>query len=259
MTVPSVQPQLGRVLEVVADVLGDAVLAAYLHGSAVTGGLQARSDIDVLVLASRRTTHDEKRRLVAGLAAVSDRADLAGFERPVELTIVVAAEIRPWRYPPPMDFQYGEWLRDQFARDALEPEKPANPDLAILLAAVLGASVTLAGPPPDELLDPVPPADLRRAMTDELPSLLADLDSDTRNIILTLARIWTTLATGEIRSKDAAADFVLARLPREHRAVLARARAAYLGDEDERWDDLHDEVHAFAEHVLRSIRAAPPA
>ena len=39
-----------------------------------------------------------------------------------------------------------------------------------------------------------------------LPALLADLANDTRNVLLTLARIRTTVASGEIRSKDDAAD-----------------------------------------------------
>ncbi|MBM0238323.1 DUF4111 domain-containing protein [Micromonospora sp. ATA32] len=59
---------------------------------------------------------------------------------------------------------------------------------------------------------------------------------DTRNVILTLARIRTTLATGGIRSKDAAADFVLDRLPaappgagRRRPGDLSRARRRDLG------------------------------
>ena len=75
-------------------------------------------------------------------------------------------------------------------------------------------------------------------MLEGIGPLLADLDDDTRNVVLTLARIWTTLGTGEFRSKHAAADWALERLPEEHRAVLARARAIYLDDEPERWDDL---------------------
>lgn len=87
-----------------------------------------------------------------------------------------------------------------------------------------------------------------------MPDLLAELDTDTRNVLLTLARIWTTLATGEIRSKDAAADWALARLPAGHRPVLAHARAVYLGDEDERWDGgLLTGVRPCADHLVRAI------
>ena len=78
--------------------------------------------------------------------------------------------------------------------------------------------------------------DLRRAIVAAVPQLLGDLDHDSRNVLLTLARIWTTLATDTIRSKDAAADWVIERLPSAHRAVLAHARAVYLGEEEERWD-----------------------
>jgi predicted nucleotidyltransferase len=247
--------QLDLVVDVVDEVLGPSI-AAYLYGSAVVGGLRPGSDLDILVVAERATTHEEKGRLVDGLFAISDRRDVPGLERSVELTIVVGPDVRPWRYPPPMDFQYGEWLRGRFERGELEPEKPLNPDLAILVTEVLGASVALLGPPAREVLDPVPAADLRRAMTDELPSLLADLETDTRNIVLTLARIWVTVVTGEIRPKDAAADWALGRLPAGHRPVLARARAIYLGDEPERWDDLRDRLEPFADAILAAIRRA---
>jgi Aminoglycoside adenylyltransferase, C-terminal domain len=57
-------------------------------------------------------------------------------------------------------------------------------------------------------------------------------------VIVTLARIWSTVATGAIRSIGDAADWALDRLPEEHRMALARARAIHLGHEEERWDDL---------------------
>ena len=131
------------------------------------------------------------------------------------------------------------------------------------LTAALQDSWPLHGRPIVELVDAVPRGDLVRAMTDELPSLLGDLEDDTRNVVLTLARIWTTLETGEIRSKDAAAHWVVEQLPVEHRAVLERARAAYLGTEADRWDDLRPEVAAHASYVAAEIRRlvddlAPP-
>ncbi|PVE11096.1 hypothetical protein Y717_17670 [Streptomyces scopuliridis RB72] len=62
-----------------------------------------------------------------------------------------------------------------------------------------------------------------------------------------------TVATGSVTSKDAAADWALARLPAEHRPPPARARAICLGDEDERWDDLLPYVGAHADHVVAAI------
>ena len=80
---------------------------------------------------------------------------------------------------------------------------------------------------------------------------------DIRNGLLTLARIWSTLATGEIRSKDEAAGWALAHLPVEHRPVLAHARAAHLGDEAEDWRALAPLVRPHVDHVTEQIGALP--
>ena len=68
-------------------------------------------------------------------------------------------------------------------------------------------------------------------MLSGIDGLLEDLDSDTTNVVLTLAR-----------------------LPDEHRAVVARAREIYLGNEDERWDDLEARIRSAAEYVVREIQ-----
>jgi streptomycin 3"-adenylyltransferase len=104
----------------------------------------------------------------------------------------------------------------------------------------------------------MPRADLVRAVLDELPGLLADVDDDIPNELLTLARIWTTLATGEIRSKDGAADWVLERLPAEHRAVLEVARADYRGDACDRWDHVLPAAAACVESMARAVRSMAP-
>jgi hypothetical protein len=207
------------------------------------------------VASRREATPAERRTLIDGLLPISGRHARNGPARPLELTIVVQSEVRPWRYPPALDFQYGDWLRREFERGELPPWPTPSPDLAVLITTVLRTSQPLLGPPAVQVLDPVPAADLERAMLDSIADLLADLEPDTGNVILTLARIWTTLGTGEIRSKDAAADWVLPRLPAEHRPVLARARAIYLGDEPDAWDDVRPAVHAHAAYVVQSIRA----
>ena len=89
-----------------------------------------------------------------------------------------------------------------------------------------------------------------------MPALLAELETDTRNVILTLAGIWTTLETGAIRSKDAAADWALERLPAAPRPVLARARATYLGDVEESFSGLEDRIRPHADHVVAQIARA---
>ena len=129
----------------------------------------------------------------------------------------------------------------------------------MLITNALAGNAPLFGPPPAEVLDHVPPADLRRAMVAGVAHLLGDLEEDTRNVLLTLSRIWVTLETGEIVPKDAAAEWVIARLPKEHRPVLARARAIYL-DEVEGWDEaLRARALPVAERLVREIERLEPS
>ena len=250
--------QLDEIVGLVRRVLGDDAIGAYLHGSAVLGKMRPRSDVDVLVVSRRRTTADERRMLVEGLMELSGRGLAWGKPRPIELTIVAQADIRPWRYPPRSEFQYGEWLRAGCERGLIPVPADASPDLAPIITMVLHGNRPVFGPPPADLLDPVPPDDLIRAIIAGIPSLLADLDPDTANVVLTFARIWATVATGTIWSKDGAADWALARLPEQHRAVLVRARAIYTGEEDpnERWDDLRADVRPHVDAVLAEIEQA---
>jgi predicted nucleotidyltransferase len=252
----SAEAQVRQVVDGVREVLGAELVGMYLFGSAVLGGLRPRSDVDVLALIRRSTTSEEKRALIEHLLAVSRRP------RHVELTIVTQPAIHPWRYPPERDFQYGDWWRDRFEAGELEPwPAPTDPDVASLVTLVRHADHPLLGPPPAHVFDPVPRDDYVAALRTCVRDVVADLragSDDTRNYVLTLARVWHSLATGDLAPKDRAAAWALGRLPPVHRPVLARARAIYLGEEDERWDDLRPDVLAWADHVAGEIGRVEP-
>ena len=253
---PETPPVARDVVAIVRDVLGSALIGAYLHGSAVLGGLRPTSDIDVLAVIDRRTTEPERAALVDRLLEISGRRARRGPGRPIELTILVQSDVRPWRHPPRVEFLYGEWRRDEYERGfvpAPEPMADLGPEITLALAG----NVALAGPPPADVLDPVPEADLRRAITAGVPSLMGDLDSDTRNVLLTLARIWATLATTEITSKDEAAAWALARLPDDLAGPLNLAREMYLeGRDGDDWGDGLAAARATANHLVAEIRRA---
>ena len=83
---------------------------------------------------------------------------------------------------------------------------------------------------------------------------MGNIEADTRNGILALARIWSALVTGAMYPKDVAAAWALQRLPDEHKPVLARARAIYLGEDEERWEDIREDVRRYADYVVGEIR-----
>ncbi len=121
---------------------------------------------------------------------------------------------------------------------------------------VLLGDKSLAGPPPAQIFDPVPRSDYIDAILRDIATVDEFLPLYTRNVVLTLPRIWSAVATETVHSKESAADWALPRLPEEHRAVLERARAAYCGDAKDSWDDILSQVRAYADHVVSEIERA---
>ncbi|MCG5119250.1 DUF4111 domain-containing protein [Streptomyces sp. T7(2022)] len=220
--------QLEEVVALVRELVpAPDLVAVYLYGSATTTGLRPYSDLDVFVVLRRGLWDEERRGLTARLLGISGAPG-----RPVELTVVVLGDVVPWRYPARQEYQYGEWLREAYERGEV-PGARVEPDLAVLTRMVVADGRVLAGPPAGEVLPEVPAEDVARAVAAGVPGLLGELAEDTRNVLLTLARGWVTLATGDVVSKDAAARWALDRLPEEHRPALAHAREVYLGEEEE--------------------------
>lgn len=249
--------QLDEVLRLVEQVMRPTRLGVYLHGSATDSGLKPASDVDLLVVSDRSLHDAERRALVDGLLQISGR-DGRG-RRSIELTVAVQSQVRPWRYPPRADFLYGDWLRAEI--ETKGPPQPASmPNLAIEIPHVLACGRRLMGPDPRELLDIVPVGDIKRGSVDAIPSLLSDLRDDIRNVVLSLARVWATVASAQILSKEAAATWALARLPPAHRPVLEHARNLYLtcsyADEGPWPSELMQRVQPHVDEVVAAIERA---
>ena len=246
-----VEQQLTQCIDLLKEVFETSLLGVYLFGSALVGGLQQYSDLDLFIVIDRPVSEEEKERLINRLLKISG---IYMKGTPIEITIVEKEKIVPWRYPPHYDFQYGEWLRDSFEKGIVEPTGEM-PDLAVIITQVLLKSKTLYGPHPQNILQPIPHQDFTQAMLHHIDSLANDLDDDTRNVLLTLARIWNTLATNTICSKPTAADWVLNYLPHRLAPIILRAKAICIGTEPEYWDDLKPQIRPCADYMIEQIQS----
>lgn len=247
--------QIDDCSKLLKNILRDDLLGIYLYGSSIMGGLQKFSDIDLFVISNRKTTYEEKKQLVNSLLKISGIYSISKDIKPIELTIVVKSDVNPWQYPPKFDFLYGDWMRKDFEGGNIEPWKTKeNPNLAIVITQILLSNKTLFGPCLDQLLAPVPYGDFISATTAEIDSLMNDLDWDTRNVLLTLARIWCTLETDTIRSKADAIYWTIEKIPIEYRPVLERAKDILLGKEDEKWEDIKNQAKSCAIFMLEIIK-----
>ena len=245
-----ISSQLADALSVIQRHLGSTLLSVHLYGSALDGGLKPLSDIDLLVTTSARIDDATRRALIADLLQMSALPGQDDALRALEVTVVVRDDIVPWRYPARRDVQFGEWQRADILAGVFEPAM-ADHDLAILLTKARLHSIALLGLPADACFDPVPEDDMFRALADTLAqwNTPADWAGDERNVVLALARIWYTAATGNIASKERAADWAIERLPVQHRPILSDARQAYLGHAEDRLAAQADRLDAFIRFV----------
>jgi len=243
-----------QAFKVVEELLGSAIVGVYLFGSAVTSGLRINSDVDVLVVVNQSLTEGSRRKLTDRLMHISGKIGNSDAVRPLEVTVINYGDVVPWRYPPKNEYIYGEWLRDEFENGQIQ-EPTHDPDLAIVLAQVRKNSVTLFGSDASELLEPVPMTHIRRAIMESLPGLIEGIKGDERNVILTLARMWLTVAVGEIASKDTAAEWAIPQLPKEHANLLDLACKAYRGEYVDKWEGLDSEVIALVNHMKNAIES----
>lgn len=230
-----ISAQLSKALEVVERHLASTMLAVHLYGSALNDGLKPYSDIDLLVTVAESPDEASRQALMLDLLNISAPPGQSKKFRALEVTVVSFNDIVPWRFPARRELQFGEWLRSDVLEGVIEPAA-LDADLAILLTQARQHSIALAGPPATELLDPVPESDVFKALagTLKLWSTPSDWAGDERNVLLTLARVWYSAASGKIVPKEVAADWVVERLPDEYQSVLFEAREAYLGHREDR-------------------------
>jgi streptomycin 3"-adenylyltransferase len=238
--------QASQACAVIERHLASTLQAIHLFGSAVDGGLKPYSDIDLLVTVSARPAEPIRQALLLDLLAVSAPPGKDKALRSLEVTVIAHNEVVPWRYPAKRELQFGEWLRKDLLAGIFEPAL-LDIDLAILLTKARLHSIALVGPEAERLFEPVPKHDFLEALADTLKhwNSPADWDGDERNVILTLARIWYSAATGQVVPKDTAAGWVLERLPIEYQPILHEARQAYLGQRVDSLATRSDQTAAF--------------
>jgi hypothetical protein len=237
------------------ELLGSDTVGVYLHGSYVAQGFQPQSDLDLLLVADKPISDSILAQFLERLLNLSARHPTGGSNpRCLDILAVTTHELAAPAYPGHCQFLYGEWLRQGFeAGGALSPF--ADPVVTLLLAQAWQEAEPVFGPPFQTLARPLPPEHLPWALRDSLPALLADLRGDERNVLLTLARMWRTVAEGDFVSKDAAADWVAARLPAEHATVMLDAGRAYRGEITDDWALRQPEAEATAAYLRDQLVA----
>jgi predicted nucleotidyltransferase len=242
-----------RLAEGSADVLGDAFVAAILHGSLVLGDYTpGRSDIDVLVVAEREL----------GDGQIDALTELAAAERPhaparVDLRVVTRAVAAAPTPEPQMEIYVAADPNGGVEVETRQAER----DLVIELSVCRAHGRSLIGPPPAELIGPVPDswvdavgdaqlADWQRLPYEQYWGAL---------IALTACRVWRFAEERRYCSKAEAAAWALGRDPNLKAVHQALHRRHTDPDAEIEEGPLRDLLAAVRARVTRARDGANPS
>jgi streptomycin 3"-adenylyltransferase len=253
MNLADSEHQVRNTTAALCEILRDNLVAVWLHGSALTGKLRPQSDIDLMVVVSRKLSNNQRDKLLAALLELSGPYP-HGPDGPRCLEVIGfrKVDVTKTNTPTQADFLYGEWLRAAFVAGVrLNPTQ--KPDNTLILAQARRKSISLFGPPASGLLPEIPHTQVRRSMQEAIPELMQGLLGDERNVLLTLARMWYTASTGDFVSKDEAAAWALPQIRDEDAVLLDLARSAYLGEAADEWGSRSAAAQKMASHLAERV------
>ena len=250
---PDVNATLQTILDGAQTVLGSRLVGMYVDGSLALGDFdEHESDIDFLVVTNSDVTGDT----FTALQAMHAQFAASGSRWATEIEGSYLSQQALRRFDPAQT-----WFPriQRGADESLRMEEHAS-DWVIHRAVLRDGGITLAGPAPQTLIDPVDPHDLRQAMTTYMrhpwwQTLLADPSQITtpgyqRYVILTLCRVRYTLAYGTVVSKPVAAQWAASRPARRWKDVIERARWS---SSELRERDIHDTLELVQDTITCSL------
>ena len=207
----AVDAQVRLIAEGVERVLQEDLVGTYLHGSLVFGCCNPmQSDLDLLVV-TRAGCGPPRVIFIDELIREVSRRPL-----PLEISILAEPTLRGWRHPARYGLHYSERHRPR------ESPGPST-DLAAHFTVARERGIALFGPPPRLCFPTVPWHDYVLAILGDSRLCLELL---TRTCaVLTISRVWATLATREVHSKESGALWAMAHL--KDPSIVADALESY--------------------------------
>ena len=244
--IPEVQALLADLLAGARAILGDDLVGLYLDGSLALGDFDpATSDVDFIAAIARPLSPEAFDALAALHRALRDSG--RPFATELEGSYIPLPALR--RHDP-ADATFANHERGP---DEVLKYKAHHSDWVIHRTTVREHGLTLFGPPPATLIDPVSPDDVRQATADVLRSWWGTADAvryiraappgGLAFIALTMCRALYALERGEVVSKPAAAEWALRTQDARWRPLIERSL---------RWElteGMKDEMIAFVHYV----------
>jgi streptomycin 3"-adenylyltransferase len=215
---------------------------------------RATSDLDILLVTTRRLDPGARRDLAALLVHLSDQRPLPGD---IEVSAVCETYLKPFSHPTPYEVHYSGSVRAALQSAAWDfSAERVDRDLAAHCQVLRSRGVVLAGPPISAIVAPVP----RDAYLDALLYDLADFLDGPSLItspvygILNSCRVLAALSNPALSTmnKEEGAIWGLAHMPRPQRILVGQALECQRG----RWPISPEHAKTGGLHWSRSALEA---
>ena len=253
---PTPHPDVNEILQLLLaeaqNVLGEQFIGLYLYGSLSSGDFDpASSDIDFLIVTADML--DEK--TITDLEAMHQRI----WETGQKWAFKLEGSYLPQRHIPCYE-------KSGIAYPTVNEGKffiaPHDSDWIIQRHIIREQGVTLAGPDPQSLIDPVSKEDIHKAvigflegwwfpMLDNLPYLKNRGNEYHVYAILSMCRSLHALEHGTIVSKPTAAKWAQSKFGNRWKLVIEQALSMQSGKEE---FELFDEAAAFIQSTMEWVR-----
>jgi hypothetical protein len=245
---PLVDQYLTTLAARVAEALGDNLVGAYLHGSAVLGGFHPdRSDADVLVVVHHSLSSQDRHELASQLNSQA----LPVPAVTLEMSVVTLDSVRHPSAAPSYEMHINT-LHGRFA----DGRGRSDPDLLLHFPIVRQSGRLLgSGMPPEGVFAPLPRSLVLAAMATELEDALSSDEATPEYILLNACRNLAYIEEGYFSSKIDGGHWVLAHAPDiDPQLVSAALRRQDGSDPDAPVGAMA--VRGTAERIAGQLRAA---
>lgn len=258
---PDINTILHELLANVQAILGYHFVGMYLDGSLTSDAFDAASDIDFIVVSDVEIND----AVFKALQLMHERMAAMNSPWAIQLEGAYISQHALRRYDPAAAF-HPAIERGQGERLKLVNH---NASWVVHRAILRERGITLAGPPPHTLIDPISPDDLRRAMLSMLPvwtapllenSALLQARGEQSYIVLSLCRVLYTMRYGRVVSKPVAAQWAQATFGEVWKPLIERALTGRRHPDGEASSDDVQRTLAFIHTTLEhSQRVEVPA
>ena len=248
---PEVNRLIQNLLQKVQSILNDQFVGMYLFGSLTSGDFDQDSDIDVVVVMVDEISDD----IFSALQAMHER---------------IYAGNSPWAIQLEVSYIPQRALRRHDPANALHPHIDRGSETFFMMQhdeswivqryALRERGITLVGPAPQTLIDPISPNDLRQAMLAILNGWASQIPDDPAQmkyrgyqsyIVLSLCRILYTLQYGTVVSKPVAAHWAQETLNSQWVPLINRT---WTGRHNPRLEASSDDISRTLEFIRFALK-----